>query len=151
MPEPDEQISARLPSPRRKRAGLIGAVVGVAAAGIAAGVAVERTLVRRHRRDDAFAEEPFGMLPYDETLTVTTDDGTVIPVAHLRYTDVDGLPAPEEGVHLVVSLLTAQAAPERTDLLVPVGQVRDDSGRIIGCRGLARLTPQKPAQRFNAA
>lgn len=70
MAERDEP--AKAPTTRRRRAGLIGAVVGVAAAGIAAGVAVERTLVRRNRRDDPFAEEPFGLLPYDETLTVTT-------------------------------------------------------------------------------
>ncbi len=73
MPEPAE-AAAKPPVSRRRRAGLIGAVVGVAAAGIAAGVAVERTLVRRNRRDDPFAEEAFGLLPYDETLTVTTAD-----------------------------------------------------------------------------
>ncbi len=65
---------------RRKRAGLIGAVVGVAAAGVAAGVAVERMLVRRTRKDDPLAEEAFGMLPYDETVTVTTADGIELHV-----------------------------------------------------------------------
>ncbi len=80
MSEPGEQTSTKPPTSRRKKAGLIGTVVGVAAAGIAAGVAVERTLVRRNRRDDPFAEEPFGMLPYDETLSVTTDDGIELHV-----------------------------------------------------------------------
>jgi pimeloyl-ACP methyl ester carboxylesterase len=65
---------------RRKRAGLIGAVVGVAAAGVAAGVAVERLVVRRSRRDDPFAEEAFGMLPYDETAAVETADGIELHV-----------------------------------------------------------------------
>src|SRR5262245_56407509 len=67
-----EQPAGKPPMSKRKRAGLIGAVVGVAAAGVAAGVAVERLGVRRSQRDDPFAEEPFGLLPYDETVTVET-------------------------------------------------------------------------------
>lgn len=71
MPVEDE------PPPKRRRAGIIGTVVGIAAAGVAAGVAVERLVARRsrHRPDDELGEEPFGMLPYDENMTVTTGDG----------------------------------------------------------------------------
>jgi pimeloyl-ACP methyl ester carboxylesterase len=61
-----------------KRAGLVSALVGVAAAGVAAGVATERLLLRRSRRTDTqdpHAEEQFGQLPYDECLTVRTSDG----------------------------------------------------------------------------
>ena len=59
-----------------KRAGLIGTVVGLAAAGVAAGVATERYLVRRHRRgEDRYADEPFDVRPYDESRVVRTDDG----------------------------------------------------------------------------
>ncbi len=61
-----------------KTAGLVSALVGVAAAGVAAGVATERLLLRRSRRpdpQDPHAEEPFGQLPYDECLTVRTSDG----------------------------------------------------------------------------
>lgn len=72
--------AAKPPMSRRKRAGLIGAVVGVAAAGVAAGVAVERLVVRRSRRDDPLTEEPFGMLPYDETAAVETSDGVKVHV-----------------------------------------------------------------------
>jgi pimeloyl-ACP methyl ester carboxylesterase len=61
---------------RARQAGIIGAVVGVAAAGVAAGVAAERYLVRRSRlADDPYAGEPFGRLRADEELTVTTSDG----------------------------------------------------------------------------
>jgi pimeloyl-ACP methyl ester carboxylesterase len=64
-----------------RRAGLVGAIVGVAAAGIAAGVAAERMLVRRSLRvDDPLADEPFGELPFDEELTVTTPDGVDLHV-----------------------------------------------------------------------
>jgi pimeloyl-ACP methyl ester carboxylesterase len=64
-----------------RRAGIIGAVVGVAAAGIAAGVAAERILVRRSLRvEDPLADESFGELPYDEELTVTSPDGVELHV-----------------------------------------------------------------------
>jgi pimeloyl-ACP methyl ester carboxylesterase len=65
----------------KKRAGLIGTLVGVAAAGVAAGVATERYLVHRHRRgDDPYADEPFGALPSTEERTVTGDDGVELHV-----------------------------------------------------------------------
>jgi pimeloyl-ACP methyl ester carboxylesterase len=64
-----------------RRAGLVGAIIGVAAAGIAAGVAAERMLVRRSLRvDDPLADEPFGELPNDSELTVTTPDGVDLHV-----------------------------------------------------------------------
>jgi pimeloyl-ACP methyl ester carboxylesterase len=63
-------------------AGIIGAAAGVAAAGIAAGVAAERAVVRRSRTapGDRYADEPFGELPYDESYTIETADGTDIHV-----------------------------------------------------------------------
>ncbi|MGH3661000.1 MAG: alpha/beta fold hydrolase [Micromonosporaceae bacterium] len=58
-------------SPVARRAGWAGAVVGLAAAGVAAGVALERYVVGRSRQvPDRHANEPFGELPADETLTV---------------------------------------------------------------------------------
>jgi pimeloyl-ACP methyl ester carboxylesterase len=70
---------------RKRRAGLVGAIVGVAAAGIAAGVAAERMLVRRSQRaEDPYAGEPFGVLPYDDELTVTTPDGVDLHVEVLE-------------------------------------------------------------------
>jgi len=54
-----------------------------------------------------------------------------------------GLPDPEEGVYYIVSLATANAARENgrevKDLLLTSDPVRDDEGRIIGCRRLAVL------------
>jgi pimeloyl-ACP methyl ester carboxylesterase len=68
-----------------RRAGIISAVIGVAAAGVAAGVAAERALVRRSRRiDDPYLHEPFGKLTYDEELSVTTPDGVDLHVELLK-------------------------------------------------------------------
>jgi pimeloyl-ACP methyl ester carboxylesterase len=76
---------ARLPALSRRRAkqvGLIGAAVGVAAAGVATAFAVERALVRRSVKiaDDPYVDEAFGDQPYDRELTVTAADGTALHV-----------------------------------------------------------------------
>lgn len=65
-----------------RKAGILGAVFGLAAAGVAAGVTVERMIVRRSKRDadDPYADEPFGELPCDESRVVTTADGTDLHV-----------------------------------------------------------------------
>lgn len=99
-----------VPNRRRlaaRRAGLISAMVGVAAAGVAAGVAAERVLFRRNRaaaRVDPYAEERFGQLPFDECRTVRTDGGIDLYVEIVEPTDgidVDfdflDLPRPAEG------------------------------------------------------
>ncbi|GLZ76577.1 alpha/beta hydrolase [Actinorhabdospora filicis] len=71
---------------KAKKAGIIGAIVGLAAAGIAAGVGTQRYLVKRARKaeDDPYADEPFGILPYDTTATVTTTDGVKL------YAEIEG-------------------------------------------------------------
>ena len=61
-----------------KTAGIFGAAVGVAAAGLATAFAVERVLVRRsvNAPGDPHVDEPFGDQPFDSELTVTASDGT---------------------------------------------------------------------------
>lgn len=39
----------------------------------------------------------------------------------------------------VVSRLVAEAVPERRDLVVPHGLVRDGQGRVVGCAQLAQV------------
>jgi pimeloyl-ACP methyl ester carboxylesterase len=67
---------------RARRVGIVGAAVGVAAAGLATAFAVERVLVRRsiNTPDDPYVGEPFGAQPFDEELTVTAADGTLLHV-----------------------------------------------------------------------
>ena len=67
---------------RARRVGLVGAVVGVAAAGLATAFAVERVLVRRslNAPGDPYAGADFGDQPYDRQLTVTAADGTDLRV-----------------------------------------------------------------------
>jgi pimeloyl-ACP methyl ester carboxylesterase len=67
----------------RRKAGIVGTIVGVAAAGVAVGVAAERLLLGRSRRiteTDPYRDEPFGALGADEYRTVVTDDGLSLHV-----------------------------------------------------------------------
>jgi pimeloyl-ACP methyl ester carboxylesterase len=80
-------------SSARRKASVIGAVVGVAAAGIAAGVATERLIFRRTRMSQTdLASEPFGRLPFDESLTVPTSEGIELYVEIVEPTDGVDLP-----------------------------------------------------------
>ena len=62
-----------------------------------------------------------------------------ITVNKTQYGEVEGLPAQEDGTIYIVSVLTAQAAPDRNDLYIVDDAVRDDQGRIVGCRALAQI------------
>ena len=76
---PDNVFATRS---KARRAGLIGAIAGLAAAGVAAGVATERHLINKARNDpnDPYRDEPFGRLGADTTTTVTTPDGVDLHV-----------------------------------------------------------------------
>lgn len=63
-------------------------------------------------------------------------DGRPVPLRPISYADeIDGLPAPIDGVLYLVSRVTA-AATDRPDLVFPQDELRDDSGQIIGCGSL---------------
>lgn len=62
-----------------------------------------------------------------------------IPINRTGFGEVSGLPEPAPGVYYLVSALVAQALPQRDDLLIPDDTVRDEEGRIIGCRAFARI------------
>ena len=71
--------------------------------------------------------------------TVVTEEGVEIPVSRVSYAEIQGLPEPQQGTVYVVPLMTALAAPARTDLLVPYDQVRNPDGTVVGCRRLGRV------------
>lgn len=61
-----------------------------------------------------------------------------IPIVRSTMGAPEGLPEQTEGVLLIVSALVAEhpSVRHRVDLAYPGEAVRDDEGRIIGCRGL---------------
>lgn len=67
-------------------------------------------------------------------------NGVQIPRTHTVYGEVEGLPDPTPGTIFIVSGMIVSALASqgirRDDLLVPGMQVRDEQGRVIGCRSL---------------
>jgi hypothetical protein len=59
-----------------------------------------------------------------------------IPLIHAGYGAVENLPDPRPGTFFIVSMLVRLAMPDRIDLASPGDPVRDDTGKIIGCRAL---------------
>lgn len=54
-----------------------------------------------------------------------------------EYGEVENLPAPDCNTMYIVSSLVASACKHRYDLVVPNDIIRDEAGRIIGCKSLA--------------
>ncbi|MCY9577942.1 hypothetical protein [Paenibacillus alvei] len=67
--------------------------------------------------------------------------GTIngIQVYRTKFGTVQGLPKPQKDTIFIVSSITAQAVPEREDVFIPDDIVRDEQGRVIGCRALGRI------------
>ena len=61
-------------------------------------------------------------------------EGYQVPVNQTVFGDVQGLPQETKGFKYIVSQLVKSALPDRNDLLVPDGIIRDDKGVIIGCK-----------------
>ena len=73
-----------------------------------------------------------------DTIDLTIDlNNVAIPVSSSSYGKVVDLPAPQDNTYYIVSRLVMSACPNRQDLLVPNDLVRDEAGRVIGCRSLA--------------
>ena len=74
------------------------------------------------------------------TATYTITDGDGIEHTIMREAPVFGevvdLPEPQEGVLYIVSMLVAARASNRTALVSPGRQIRNDAGQVIGCAGL---------------
>ena len=68
--------------------------------------------------------------------TIPAGNHEGIALTKTVFGDPEGLLGFEAGTLLIVSQLVKSALPERTDLVVPAEVVRDEKGRIIGCRSL---------------
>jgi hypothetical protein len=68
----------------------------------------------------------------DTELTLATG----LPVVTVKPGQVTGLPDPQAGVMLLVSMAVRVAVPHRRDVLSPGELVRGADGQPVGCRGL---------------
>lgn len=69
---------------------------------------------------------------------VRSDLGFDIPVTETRYGDAHMLPTKKDGSIFIVSIIIAQAYPDRDDFYVTNETVRDAHARIIGCKSIKR-------------
>lgn len=83
--------------------------------------------------------EPSGTIARAAQTRVLIGDIDGLPVNQCRYGEVTGLPEAQPGTIYLVSALTAQACPERSDVFITDDAVRDENGRIIGCRAIAHI------------
>lgn len=83
--------------------------------------------------------EPSGSLARVSVRTETTGEIAGISVTKSVYGEVEGLPAPEDGTIYLVSSLVAGRVPNREDVFIPNESVRDDKGRIVGCKSLGHV------------
>lgn len=83
--------------------------------------------------------EPSGLLARVTSHTVTVGQCGDIPITATEYGEVEGLPSPKADTVYVVSSLVAQRCRNRDDVFIPNESVRDDKGRIVGCRSLGRV------------
>ena len=64
-----------------------------------------------------------------------------IDLVSMKFGETEDLPAPADGVYYIVSVITANAAKAEgcttDDLVITSDPVRDDNGRIIGCKRFA--------------
>lgn len=77
-----------------------------------------------------------GNLARCKTVPVSAGSLDGLPLTKTEYGDVEGLPDQQPDVFYIVSALVRTRLPERKDLLSPGQQVRDDAGRVIGCKSL---------------
>ncbi|RLE38188.1 hypothetical protein DRJ17_04705 [Candidatus Woesearchaeota archaeon] len=70
-------------------------------------------------------------------------DGMDVPVNRSVMGEVTGLPDPAPGTAYIVSRVVAEAVKAsdsiRDDIYVVDETIRDDAGRIVGCKSLAKI------------
>lgn len=89
-----------------------------------------------HDGKEVLTLEPSGVVARCKADTVILCFVNGVPITKTVFGEAEGLPEPKHGVYYIVSAIVKNANPNRPDLLVPVGAVKDDEGRIIGCTSL---------------
>lgn len=83
--------------------------------------------------------EPSGSIARAAQTRERVSEVNGIVVNQCSYGAVTGLSDPQPETIYLVSALTAQACRDRNDVFITDDAVRDDFGRIIGCRAIARI------------
>jgi len=83
-----------------------------------------------------FPSQGVARVATSETLAFEAND---LPVSKVVYGETTGLPEDDANVYYIVSMIVAQANPDRKDLIAPNSApqnvVRDDAGQIFSVSG----------------
>jgi len=95
--------------------------------------------IRVRRLDGSFLElgREFGSPPRISTVRESVGEIEGCAVTRTTFGETIDLPAPQEGVWLVVSRMVRDANPTRVDLLSVGELIRDADGRVVGADGFS--------------
>jgi hypothetical protein len=69
---------------------------------------------------------------------VEVDNCGGVPIYKIEFTDIAGLPEPEEGTYYIVSApvlnYVGEKLPHRKDFVSPFKVIKDNFGKTIGCQ-----------------
>tara|TARA_R110000765_G_scaffold242852_1_gene345322 strand:- start:150 stop:530 length:381 start_codon:yes stop_codon:yes gene_type:complete len=85
-------------------------------------------------------ETPIRLEEYQRKMSGFFINGDWVDIKFKEYTPAT-LPVFKENVYYIVSALVATSFPNRTDFLMVNDTVRDETGRIIGCKSFAIAQP----------
>ena len=87
--------------------------------------------------------ERSGIIPrlteQQQKISSVNSEGIEIDIMKKAFLEPEGLPEPQENTIFIVSALVAGACKNRDDLVIPNDIVRDETGRIVGCKNLAKI------------
>ena len=79
------------------------------------------------------------LLEQQQKISSINNDGLEIDIVKKSFLEPEGLPEPQENTLYIVSALVAGACKNRDDLVVPNDIIRDEEGKIVGCKNLAKI------------
>lgn len=82
--------------------------------------------------------KPTGIVPRLKENSWHTCELNGLPIYSVSYEEPENLPFNDGETVLIVSGMILDACPDREDLVSPFDIVRDESGRIVGCRGFRK-------------
>lgn len=62
-----------------------------------------------------------------------------IEVKQKKFVDPVDIPEPQDNVFYIVSSIVAMSCPHRKDFIVPDEFIRDETGRIVGCKKFSQF------------
>ena len=74
-----------------------------------------------------------------EQLDAIWDGYNRFPVVKKKFGRVSNLPEQQKNTFYIVSVIVANALPERSDLLIVSETVRNEKGQIMGCKSFAHV------------